>query len=91
MNRPTKRTVLSIASIGLFCTFSASISQAAEGGYTISAWPQDIDKVPCDAWKKIADNNWLQVKPIMVSGNYIYDNKLSGAEAKMIDQKCGAK
>ncbi len=49
--------------------FVGSISSASAATYTIQNWPQDLNKVPCDAWKHNSDGTWVEVGTIVVGGN----------------------
>jgi hypothetical protein len=50
-------------------TFVASLSSASAATYTIQHWPQDLNKVPCDAWKHNSDGMWVEVGTIIVGKN----------------------
>ena len=58
--------------------------------YTVQQWPQDIGKVPCDAWKKNPDGTWSQVATIRASGQTIVGRsfKSDSGEARMLSAKC---
>jgi hypothetical protein len=43
--------------------FIASLSSVSAATYTIQKWPQDLNKVPCDAWKHNSDGTWVEVGP----------------------------
>jgi hypothetical protein len=53
--------------------FFAAIVALALGGvanaeiYNIQVWPDDLDKVPCEAWKKNADGSVTQTGTIVVA------------------------
>ncbi len=58
--------------------------------YTVQQWPQDIGKVPCDAWKKNPDASWSQVATIRAGGQTIAGRsfKSDSGEARMLSAKC---
>ena len=58
--------------------------------YTVQQWPQDIGKVPCDAWKKNPDASWSQVATIRAGGQTITGRsfKSDSGEARMLSAKC---
>ena len=58
--------------------------------YTVQQWPQDIGKVPCDAWRKNPDGTWSQVATIRASGQTITGRsfKSDSGEARMFSAKC---
>lgn len=68
----------------------ASASVHAET-YRIDAWPRDLDKVPCDAFKKNADGSWTQTGTIVGGGMTMTGNTFKDTgETKMLEQRCGA-
>jgi hypothetical protein len=60
--------------------------------YTINSWPEDLEKVPCDAWTHNQDGSWTQSATIMVGTNTMSGNTFKGTgETRLLDAKCGAK
>lgn len=66
-----------------------SLNLAAAATYSIQNWPQDLSKVPCDAWHHNSDGSWTQVAPIVVNGNSTSGMTFKDTdEAKIINDKC---
>jgi hypothetical protein len=76
------------------CSFAAlillgSLGSASAATYTIQNWPQDLDKVPCDAWKRNSDGTWVEVGTIIVNGNPTSGMTFKDTdESKLLDAKC---
>jgi hypothetical protein len=69
--------------------FVASLSSASAATYTIQNWPQDLNKVPCDAWKHNSDGTWVEVGTIVVNGNATSGMTFKDTdESKLLDAKC---
>jgi hypothetical protein len=69
--------------------FVGSFSTASAATYTIQNWPQDLDKVPCEAWQHNNDGSWTEIATIMVGGNPTSGMTFKDSdEAKMLDAKC---
>jgi hypothetical protein len=69
--------------------FVGSLSSASAATYTIQNRPQDLNKVPCDAWHHNGDGSWTQIATIMVGGNPTSGMTFRDSdEAKMLDAKC---
>jgi hypothetical protein len=65
------------------------LSPASAATYTIQNWPQDLSKVPCDAWKHNSDGTWVEVGTIIVNGNATTGMTFKDTdEAKLLDAKC---
>jgi hypothetical protein len=58
--------------------------------YTVAQWPQDIGKVPCEAWQKGGDGAWKQVAMIQAGSQTIQGKlfKAGSSEAVMLNAKC---
>lgn len=57
--------------------------------YTIQNWPQDLNKVPCDAWKHTSDGTWVEVGTIIVNGHATTGMTFKDSdEAKLLDATC---
>ncbi len=73
--------------VALFLT--GSLNFAAAATYSIQNWPQDINKVPCDAWKHNNDGTWVEVGTIVVNGHPTSGMTFKDTdEAKILDAKC---
>jgi hypothetical protein len=69
--------------------FVGSISAASAATYTIQNWPQDLNKVPCDAWHHNSDGSWTEVATIIVGANRTSGMTFKDTdEAKILDAKC---
>lgn len=69
--------------------FIGLLSAASAATYTVQNWPQDLDKVPCDAWKYNSDGSWTEVATIMVDGHPTSGMTFKDTdEAKILDAKC---
>ena len=57
-------------------SFFAAVMTLALGGivraetYNIQVWPDDLDKVPCEAWKKNPDGSLTQTGTIVVANSH---------------------
>jgi hypothetical protein len=61
--------------------------------YNILVWPDDLDKVPCEAWKKNADGSFTQTGTIVVANSHsvITGNTFTDAATiRVVEKKCGA-
>jgi hypothetical protein len=69
--------------------FVAWLSPASAATYTIQNWPQDLNTVPCDAWKHNSDGTWVEVGTIVVNGNATSGMTFKDTdESKLLDAKC---
>lgn len=69
--------------------FVAPLNSASAATYTIQNWPQDLDKVPCDAWKHNSDGTWVEVGTIIVGRNVTSGMTFKDTdESKLLDAKC---
>jgi len=69
--------------------FAGSLSSASAATYTIQNWPQDLSKVPCDAWHRNSDGSWTEVATIIVGTNPTSGMVFKDTdEAKIINDKC---
>jgi hypothetical protein len=71
----------------------SSVPASAQKTYTIQNWPDDVDKLPCDTWKREPDGFWTQVATIVVSSNGMKIGRnsfgLGERESAMVEKKCG--
>ena len=61
--------------------------------YNIQVWPDDLDKVPCEAWKKNPDGSLTQTGTIVVANSHsvITGNTFTDAPTiSVVEKKCGA-
>jgi len=61
--------------------------------YNIQVWPDDLDKVPCEAWKKNPDGSLSQTGTIVVGSTHsvIAGNTFSDrATIQVVEKKCAA-
>jgi hypothetical protein len=79
--------------------FFAAVMTLALGGivkaeiYNIQVWPDDLDKVPCEAWKKNPDGSLTQTGTIVVANSHsvITGNTFTDAPTiRVVEKKCGA-
>jgi hypothetical protein len=70
----------------------------AKQTYAVEQWPQDIAKVPCNAFKRNPDGSWREMALFILHGKGGNVTRFTGStyprgsiEAGMLDQKCGAK
>ena len=69
--------------------FIGLLSSASAATYTIQKWPEDLSKVPCDAWKRNSDGTWVEVGTIIVGGNSTSGMSFKDTdESKLLDAKC---
>ena len=60
--------------------------------YTVQNWPADMEKIPCDAWRKNPDGSWTEVAIFIVGSARITGNTFRGnREAAALDRRCGQK
>ena len=66
-----------------------SLSAGSATTYTIQSWPQDLNKVPCDAWRHNSDGSWTEAATIVVGGNATSGMTFKDTdEAKILNDKC---
>ena len=61
--------------------------------YNIQVWPDDLDKVPCEAWKKNSDGSLTQTGTIVVANSHsvITGNTFTDAPTiRVVEKKCSA-
>ena len=61
--------------------------------YNIQVWPDDLDKVPCEAWKKNPDGSLTQTGTIVVANSHsvITGNTFTDVPTiSVVEKKCGA-
>jgi hypothetical protein len=79
--------------LAFVCLFAVT-PVLAQRTYVIQNWPDDVEKLPCDAWKKEPDGVWTQVATIVVSSRGITIGRnsfgLGAAESALVERKCGA-
>ena len=69
--------------------FIGLLNTASAATYTIENWPQDLNKVPCDAWKRNNDGSWVEVGTIIVGGHPTSGMTFKDTdESKLLDAKC---
>ena len=80
-------------------SFFAAVMTLALGGivraetYNIQVWPDDLDKVPCEAWKKNSDRSLTQTGTIVVANSHsvVTGNTFTDAPTiSVVEKKCGA-
>ena len=78
--------------------FIAAVMTLALGGivkaeiYNIQVWPDDLDEVPCEAWKK-NHGSLTQTGTIVVANSHsvITGNTFTDAPTiRVVEKKCGA-
>jgi hypothetical protein len=67
--------------------------RADQDVYVLENWPNDINQIPCSAWKKSPDGSWvLQHAAVKVGASELEDVAVKGdAAARMVERLCGAK
>ena len=71
----------------------ALCSAATAEMYNIRTWPDDLDKVPCEAWRKNPNGSLTQTGTIVVGSTHsvITGNTFSDqATIEVVEKKCGA-
>ncbi len=61
--------------------------------YNIQVWPDDLDKVPCEAWKKDPDGSVTQTGTIVVANTHSVitgSTFTDAATVRVVEKKCGA-
>ena len=75
--------------------FIATIAAARADGsvWTLDNWPADIDQIPCSAWTKNPDGNWVLTGGSLKLGAEVVDNVAvkGDAAAHHLNRSCGAK
>jgi hypothetical protein len=68
-------------------------ARADQDVYVLESWPNDIDQIPCSAWKKSPDGTWvLERGAVKVGASVLEDVAVKGdAAARMLERLCGAK
>jgi hypothetical protein len=83
MVRPFFAAVMTLALVGIVNAET----------YNIQVWPDDLDKVPCEAWKKNPDGSLTQTGTIVVANSHsvITGNTFTDAPTiRVVEKKCGA-
>ena len=78
--------------------FAAAMTLALVGiakaeTYNILVWPDDLDTVPCEAWKKNPDGSLTQTGTIVIANSHsvITGNTFTDAPTiSVVEKKCGA-
>jgi len=76
-----------------FAVSLALCGMAKAETYNIQVWPDDLDKVPCEAWKRNADGSLTQTGTIVVANSHsvITANTFTdSATLRVVEKKCGA-
>jgi hypothetical protein len=85
---PMKKSLALASILSLGSVLGSDSATAAT--YAIDRWPQDIEKVPCDAWKHNADGSWTQTRTIMVGKNQMIGSTFREDKVSaLLDAKCG--
>jgi hypothetical protein len=72
-------------------SFLAISEASAQQTYTIQNWPSELDRVPCEAWKRNPDGSIGQTGTIIVGRTKMSGKSLKNTvEAGMIEKKCSA-
>ena len=80
-----------IAALATGLVASTELAARADmASYRVDQWPQDIGKVPCEAWHKNGDGSWKQVAFIQAGAMIISGKNFgpSSGEALMLNAKC---
>lgn len=76
-----------IVAVSIFAISQASAQQT----YTIQSWPAELDRVPCEAWKRNPDGSIGQTGTIIVGRTKMTGNSFKNTvEAGVIEKKCSA-
>jgi hypothetical protein len=77
-----------------FICLCSAMPAFAQRTYVIQNWPDDVEKLPCDAWKREPNGVWTQVATIVVSSRGVTIGRnsfgLGAAESALVERKCGA-
>jgi hypothetical protein len=68
--------------------------RADQDVYVLETWPNDIDQIPCSAWKKSPDGSWVLQRgtAVKVGASVLEDIAVKGdAAARMLERLCGGK
>ena len=88
---------LRIITIAFVVALASAVAAQTQQTYTVYNWPDDLAKLPCDAFVKQADGSWKQVAIIKLpNGDTMEENNFrggtrGGTEGEMIERKCGNK
>jgi len=84
------RAFLTILAVGVSAIVGASTAYAKE--YTVSAWPQGINELPCSVFRKNPNGSWTMMPMVHVIGGYsmMYTTFGGPPERDMIEKKCGS-
>jgi hypothetical protein len=69
-----------------------SSARADQDVYVLENWPNDIDQIPCSAWKKSPDGSWVLQRgvAVKVGASVLEDVAVKGdAAARMVERLCG--
>lgn len=84
------RVFLTILAASVTVIIGASAVYAQQ--YTVSAWPQGINELPCSAFRKNPNGSWTMMPVVHVVGSYsmMYTTFGGPPERDMIEKKCGS-
>ena len=69
--------------------FAPAVARAGDT-YTVENWPQDVDTIPCSAWKHFPDGTWALDGYIKVGASIIENIGFKGdSTARLLDKTCG--
>ena len=81
-----KSALVSVAILGFIS------SATAQTTYTINGWPQGLQTIPCDAFKKNPDGSWTQTGTIIVMPSHAQmigiTFKTPSPEVQMLEKRC---
>ncbi len=73
-----------------FVVAGEAAARADQASYFVNQWPQDIGKVPCEAWHRTSNGGWMQVAFIQASSTIVSGKIFAPGtgEAQMLNAKC---
>ena len=78
-----------LTTIALAATFGPVCAQSGAPVYHIKRWPQDIETVPCAAFKKNPDGSWTVTGTLRIgSGREISGFSFKDKETARLDKRC---
>ena len=90
MNKTRLALVLGTASVLALHLTSASAQQPAPKASESKSYPNDISNVPCSAFRNNGNGSWTEIAS--PSSRLVFQGSVySGAMAKHLEKRCGAK
>jgi hypothetical protein len=88
----TNATILVLIGPILLLLSQSSLAQNSHS-YVVHQWPQDIDQIPCEAWKHNGPHSWTLDGTIFIDKQDSANENptyVGGQVGAFLDRKCGS-